>query len=314
MGRRRALSASAWATAPVASSHCSLEKRAAIAASDAPIAPTTAATDPPPGAEVSAEMVSQNSPTLWLEKSNGAAILVDVDVEGRRGGAVARHRLHVPEERHEPARARVLADVADGDGEAGWCVQERRVVRERQVRLRHADRELVEADLVVALDRLLRGGEEYDAVGAVHALADRLDLGVDRLVELVDRLEVGRWLGRRDDGFRERRGALAAALEGLVQLGGHRAALEGEALDRVHFLVGVARKAVDRDDGVQAELLHDPEVALHVGPAALDGVDSAVGVVAVMFERTRGRHEDDGVRAQLADAADDVEELLHAHV
>ena len=75
-------------------------------------------------------MVSQNSLTLWLEKSNGAAILVDVDVEGRRGGAVAGHRLHVPEERHEPARARVLADVPDGDGEAGRRVQERRVVRQ----------------------------------------------------------------------------------------------------------------------------------------------------------------------------------------
>jgi hypothetical protein len=113
-----------------------------------------------------------------------------------------------------------------------------------------ADRELVEADLVVALDRLLRRREEDDALGAVHALADRLDLGVDRLVELVDRLEVGRSLGRRDDGLRERRCALATALEGFVQLGGHRAALESEALDCVHLFVGIAREAVDRHDGV----------------------------------------------------------------
>src|SRR6185369_3883381 len=133
MGRRRALSASAWAAAPAASSHCSFEKRAAIAASEAPIAPTTAATEPPPGAEVSAEMVSQNSPTLSLEKSNGAAILVDVDVEGRWGDAVARHRLHVAEERYEPAGPRVLANVADGDGEARRRVQQRGVVGEREV-------------------------------------------------------------------------------------------------------------------------------------------------------------------------------------
>ena len=93
-----------------------------------------------------------------------------------------------------------------------------------------------------------------------------------------------------------------------------RAALEREALDRLDLLVGVAREAVDRDDGIQAELLHDPEMALHVRRAALDRVDAAVGVVAVVLERTRGRHEDDRVRAQPADAADDVEELLHAHV
>src|SRR5215208_3482377 len=244
MGRRRALSASAWASAPAASSHCSFEKRAAIAASEAAIAPVTAATEPPPGAEVSAEIVSQSSRTLWLEKSNGAAILVDVDVEGRRGDAIARHRLHVAEERDEPTCARVLADVADGDGEAGRRVQERRVVRERQMGLRHADRELVEADIVVTLDRLLRRRQEDDAVGAVDALADSLDLGVDGLVELVDRLEVGRSLGRRDDGFRECRRALAAVLEGLVQLGGHRTALEGEALHRLDLLVRVAREAV----------------------------------------------------------------------
>ena len=89
------------------------------------------ATEPPPGAEVSAEIVSQKSATLWLEKSNGAAILVYVDVEGRRRDAVARHRLHVAEERDEPPGSRVLADVTHGDGESRRRVQERRIVRER---------------------------------------------------------------------------------------------------------------------------------------------------------------------------------------
>src|SRR3712207_9499514 len=45
-------------------------------------------------------------------------------------------RSHVAEERHEPARARVLADVAHRDGEPRRRVQKRRVVREREVRLR----------------------------------------------------------------------------------------------------------------------------------------------------------------------------------
>src|SRR4029453_4129809 len=145
MGSRRALSASACATAPAASSHCSFEKRAAIATSDAASDPVMAAAEPPPGAEVSAAIVSQNSATLWLEKSNGAAILVDVDVDRRRRDAESGHRLHVAEKRDEPTRAGVCPNVAPRDGEARRRVQQIRVVREAQVRLRHADRQLVEA-------------------------------------------------------------------------------------------------------------------------------------------------------------------------
>ena len=62
---------------------------------------------------------SQKRPTV-------SPSLVDVDVEGGRRLAVARHRLHVAAERHDPAGARVGAEVADGHGEAGRRVRERR--------------------------------------------------------------------------------------------------------------------------------------------------------------------------------------------
>ena len=42
--------------------------------------------------------------------------------------------------------------------------------------------------------------------------------------------------------------------------------------------------------------------------------DAAVGLAAVVLERADRRDEDDGARLQAARAADDVEELLHAHV
>src|SRR6185437_8377933 len=80
------------------------------------------------------------------EEPDGLPFVVDVDVVGGGRAAVAGHRLHVAAEGDQPARARVGADVAHGDGEAGRCVGEGRVVREREVRLRHADRQLVEAD------------------------------------------------------------------------------------------------------------------------------------------------------------------------
>ena len=45
-------------------------------------------------------------------------------------------------------------------------------------------------------------------------------------------------------------------------------------------------------------------MALHVRGAALDGVDAAVGVAAVVLERLDRRHEHDRARRQVADAAD----------
>ena len=57
-----------------------------------------------------------------------------------------------------------------------------------------------------------------------------------------------------------------------------------------------------------------PEVPLQVGGARLDRLDTPVGVAAVVLERADGGDEDDGARRKPADAADDVEELLHAHV
>src|SRR2546423_5796751 len=89
-----------------------------------------------------------------LEESDGSSFLVDVDGVGRGCSPVAGHRLHVAAERDEPAGTRVRADVPHRDGEPGRRVRKRRVVGEREVRLRHANRELVEADALELLDLL----------------------------------------------------------------------------------------------------------------------------------------------------------------
>ena len=151
-------------------------------------------------------------------------------------------------------------------------------------------------------------------VGAVDARRDRLDLRLDRSVDRVRELELVRLVGRVDDRLRERRRALAAALERLVQLGGVRAVLEREPADELDLLVRVAGEAVDRDDRPQPEPGDDLEVPREVRGAALDRVEPAVRVAAVVLERLRGRDEHDRARAEPARAADDVEELLHPHV
>src|SRR5437016_6080559 len=118
-----------------------------------------------------------------------------VDVDGVSGGRspVAGHRLHVTAERDEPAGARVGADVAHGDREAGGRVRQSRVVRQGEVRLRHADRQLVEANALELLDLLPCSRLKQDAVAPVDARHDRLDLALDRIVERIDGRET-RWL------------------------------------------------------------------------------------------------------------------------
>src|SRR5436190_1714902 len=81
---------------------------------------TIAAVAPAAGAGPRAATASANAPSAcsaYLEEPDGAPVLVDVDVERRRRGAEPGHRLHVAEQRHEPAGAGVRADVAHCDGE-----------------------------------------------------------------------------------------------------------------------------------------------------------------------------------------------------
>ena len=104
-----------------------------------------------------------------------------------------------PHSGDEPAGARVRADVADRQGEVLGRVQQRRVGRQREVRLRHADREVAET-LAGELGELRLGrGVEVDVLGPVDLLGHGLDLVLDRLVVLIDLVEGVRLLGRLDD-------------------------------------------------------------------------------------------------------------------
>ena len=126
--------------------------------------------------------------------------------------------------------------------------------------------------------------------------------------------EVVRLVGRRDDGLGEGGRALAALLETGVDLGRVRAVLDGEPADELELLGRVRRELVHGHDGVQPEVLHDPDVPGEVGGAPLDHGHAAVDVAAVVLEGAHRRDEHRRVRTQAADPARDVEELLHPHV
>src|SRR5207249_11347258 len=115
-------------------------------------------------------------------------------------------------------------------------------------------------------------------------------------------------------GFGQRTSAGPPLLESVVHFGRKRPLLEGESPQAVDLLVGVAGESVDRHDSLQSELSHDPEVAGEIGGTYLQRLDSTFRSAPVVFERLHGGHEHHGVRTEVARTADDVEELLHAHV
>ena len=91
--------------------------------------------------------------------------------------------------------------------------------------------------------------------------------------------------------------------------------------DELDLRVGVARPAVDRHHAGQPELARRSRgggacSASRSSIAAEPGVALArvVSIAAVVLERAHGHDEHDAARRQAADAADDVHELLHAHV
>ncbi len=90
--------------------------------------------------------------------------------------------------------------------------------------------------------------------------------------------------------------------------------LDGEPAHEVELLLRVGGELVHADDGLQAEAVDDPDVPRQVRGAVLDLGEAALERAAVMLERLHAGDEHDCARTQVADAARDVEELLHPHV
>ena len=90
--------------------------------------------------------------------------------------------------------------------------------------------------------------------------------------------------------------------------------LECELRDGVELLLGVVRETIDCDDGLEAELLDDPQVRGQVLRSPLECGQASVEVAAVPLQRPDRRDEDGGVGCQPARTADDVDELLEAEI
>src|ERR1035437_9839659 len=124
-----------------------------------------------------------------LEQPNDIPVRVDIYVLPGRVRWQSRHGAHLAEERRYEAGACREADLADRDTETGWPALERRVVAEREVRLRHADRQIAEAQLFVQLERLGRRRQLVNAACPINADCHGLDLLAQRQVVRVEEPE-----------------------------------------------------------------------------------------------------------------------------
>ena len=138
------------------------------------------------------------------------------------------------------------------------------------MRLRHADREVSEAEPLVGRDLRARLVGVVDAVGAVHALSDRLDLLLDRGLERIEEAEGPSLVAGAADGGGQRAAPLPAFREDLAHLRREGARGEGALYDQRVLAVGVGREAVDRDDRWDAVGRDVLELLLEVADARLD--------------------------------------------
>lgn len=98
------------------------------------------------------------------EQACDLAVDVDVHVLGSRMLRQARHRQDVARQGDDEAGAGAHAQFLDRDAEASRTADLRRIVRQRVLRLGHADRHLVEAELLDLLELFLGSRREVDAI------------------------------------------------------------------------------------------------------------------------------------------------------
>ena len=218
-----------------------------------------------------------------------------------------RHGHDVARERDDEPGAGGRVDVADGEPEAGRSAQLGGIVGEGVLGLGDADRGLPEPHRLALGDVLLRGRRVVHAAGAVDLPRDGLDLLLDRLGDIVERLE-GRFLlvEHGEDLARHRLAAFPALGPHLAQRRA-RAPPLGGVEHGLQLLLGVGGEAVERDHDRDAELLHVLHVGLEVHQPALERghVVLAEGVLlhpAVHLERADRRHDDRRLRLELAEA------------
>ena len=150
-------------------------------------------------------------------------------------------------------------------------------MRQRQVRLGHADRQCPHAALREPIDPLLTFRQELHIRRAVEATGERLDLFPDRRRRRIDGGEVAAVSSCAEHGPAQLDATLAAPGEAVVDDRVIRAELHRQLLDQRELAVGIARKPVDGDDAAHAERTDDVDVGGEVFRAAPQCIQVLLG-------------------------------------
>ena len=165
--------------------------------------------------------------------------------------------------RDDEARAGGEAYFADGELEACRAALLVRVVGDGGLRLRHADEQVVLAEVVDFLEVLERLVGVDHAVGSVYLGRDGLDFLLRRELLVVEVMEGVRLVAGLDDLFGHRYAAFAALRPDVGLDDGH-AELRALILYELELFFGVGREGVERDDDGEAEGEHVLDVLLEV--------------------------------------------------
>src|SRR5262249_2009474 len=146
--------------------------------------------------------------------------------------------------------------LTNRDGEVTRTPRDAGIVGQRQLRLRHADGKLREAECGETLEALFGGAREHDVLRAINGPRDLADLFLGWIRELVDVLRLRRVRVGRIDDLRDRPSELERAFPTLCEsfrASQTRAERTDGLLDDRELLCRVVREDVDRDDGREAE-------------------------------------------------------------
>src|SRR5262249_9498090 len=142
--------------------------------------------------------------------------------------------------------ARARHQRAHWQDEATRTVAQRRVVRQRHLRLGHAYRRRAGSELVDAIEILLRLHLQVDARPAADARSTRLNRVDDRRAVRRPVVEGVRLLAGGDHGVGQVHRAGTAFAEALVNDDRLGAGVQRQLLDEGDLLLGVGGEAVDR--------------------------------------------------------------------
>lgn len=140
------------------------------------------------------------------------------------------------------------------------------------MRFGNTNGERTEAMTLEPVNLLLCSGGKINAAGAVDARSDDGELFGDRLVEIVEKSERGRFFSSTDNGFSESNTALTAT---SIHVGNHRvfgAGGDGTFANEGELFFCVSGEAIEGNNDRNTKEAHIFDLFFKIANAALEGI------------------------------------------